>query len=130
MPPKPLADIVVTRDRKVDLSTLCSKVNPSPPAEMVAAALNISVTYARHVFKQQVGLSCSAYVKIVRLENARQLLLAGQLRVKEIMARVGYNDFSHFVRDYKRQHGERPSQTRLALDRTMNSRFGQENAVS
>jgi len=33
------------------------------------------------------------------------------LRVKEVMHKVGINDLSHFVRDYKKVFGESPSET-------------------
>ena len=40
------------------------------------------------------------------------------LRVKEVAASVGWNDVSHFVRDYKATYRQTPSQTRSLSYRT------------
>jgi transcriptional regulator GlxA family with amidase domain len=45
--------------------------------------------------------------------RAKALLEASFLEVKEVAAAVGFSDVSHFVRDYKLAHGERPSETRV-----------------
>lgn len=52
------------------------------------------------------------YVRLVRLRQARHLMLQSFLTVKEVMAQSGFSDVSHFVREYKRAYGVTPSQTR------------------
>lgn len=54
------------------------------------------------------------YVKVLRLQKAKELLENTFLSVKEVMATVGFSDLSHFVRAYKAQYAETPSQTRAA----------------
>jgi AraC-like DNA-binding protein len=50
------------------------------------------------------------YLKQVRLQNARALLLADGLRVHEAAARVGYESTSHFTRDFKGYFGSAPAE--------------------
>ena len=78
----------------------------------VAAALNLSLSGFRHLFKKEVGTAPGQYLKIARLELANELLRSSFLRVKEITSLIGANDVSHFVRNYKRFYRETPSQTR------------------
>ncbi len=66
-------------------------------------------------------MSPKHYLRLARLEQAKELLEHSFLRVKEITALVGVNDVSHFVRDYKALYGHTPSQTR----RVVHSHSGQ-----
>jgi transcriptional regulator GlxA family with amidase domain len=53
-------------------------------------------------------MSPRQFLKTVRLQAARDLLETTFLSVKEVMARAGYNDPSHFVRDFEKMFGESP----------------------
>jgi len=64
------------------------------------------------LFKTEVGLSPAQYLKKIRMEKACQLLETSFLRVKEIAAAVGYNDHTHFEREFKKAHGLTPLQHR------------------
>ena len=46
------------------------------------------------------------------MEQARELLETSYLSVKEVMARVGVADESHFVRDFKKAYGRTPARYR------------------
>jgi transcriptional regulator GlxA family with amidase domain len=85
---------------------------PGFTLEAIAATLNLSASRLRHLFKAQLDLSPRQYMKRQRLKHAKSLLESSFLTVKEIAARVGANDVSHFVRDYKAFYGETPSATR------------------
>jgi len=64
------------------------------------------------LFKTQMGISPAQYLKGLRLETARALLETTSLSVKEIRARVGLQDQSHFVRDFNSAYGVPPSRYR------------------
>lgn len=78
----------------------------------IAAGLHISSSHLRHLFKKELGIAPAHYLKALRLQAAKELLETTFLSVKEVMAAVGLTDLSHFVRDYKKHHGETPSQSR------------------
>jgi transcriptional regulator GlxA family with amidase domain len=80
----------------------------------IARGLHLSNSHFRHLFKRQVGISPSRYIKSLRLQRAKELLETTFLSVKEVMSAAGFSDFSHFVRDYQSEYGERPLQTRVS----------------
>jgi AraC-like DNA-binding protein len=106
----------------------------------IVGVLHLSPSRFRHLFKQHTGFSPAQYVKDLRLRYARELLERSNLSVKEVMAAVGLNDFSHFVRDFKAMHGVTPLQARVLRmaarvslgqqDWPTDSHFGQDNVIS
>jgi AraC-like DNA-binding protein len=55
------------------------------------------------------------YVKRLRLEKARRLLIAADTKqsVTAVAFACGFLNLGHFARDYRNQYGELPSQTLL-----------------
>ena len=75
----------------------------------LAQRVNLSPSRFRALFTAQIGLAPARYLQRLRLRRARLLVERTFLSVKEIMVLVGYNDPSHFSRDFRRQHGSPPS---------------------
>ncbi|KMK80991.1 AraC family transcriptional regulator [Pectobacterium atrosepticum ICMP 1526] len=73
----------------------------------------------RH-FLSMTGLSPVQYQKQLRLQEARQLLLAGEHRASDVAFVVGYESASQFSREYLRQFGAPPVRDvraiRMAID--------------
>jgi transcriptional regulator GlxA family with amidase domain len=82
--------------------------------EQLARSVNISPSYLTHLFRRDVGRSPAQYWRDVRLQRAHDLLQSSFLSVKQVMAAVGWNDPSHFNRDFRRKHGVCPSAVRFA----------------
>lgn len=78
-----------------------------------AQSVNLSVWRLCHIFKSNVGMPPIRYLRLLRMERAKLLLESSFLSVKEIAFRVGLNDESHFVRDFKSTYGFSPSVYRL-----------------
>ena len=78
----------------------------------LAAHVNLSPSRFRELFTRQVGIGPALYLQRLRLRRARLLIERTFLSVKEVMALVGYNDPSHFSRDFRRLHGVSPSALR------------------
>ena len=78
----------------------------------LAARVNLSASRFRDLFSGQTGLGPVEYLQRLRLRRARLLIERTFLTVKEVMALVGYNDPSHFSRDFRRFHGVAPSSLR------------------
>jgi AraC family transcriptional regulator of arabinose operon len=78
----------------------------------LAARVNLSPSRFRHLFTLQTGVGPAVYLRRVRLRRARLLIERTFLSVKEVMVLVGYNDPSHFSRDFRRFHGVSPSALR------------------
>ena len=74
----------------------------------LARAVNLSPAHLRRMFQQELGKSPSRVWRELRLDRARQLLQTSFLTVKQVMAQSGWNDPSHFCREFKRRHGYAP----------------------
>lgn len=78
-----------------------------------AQSVNLSVWRLCHIFKSDVGMPPIRYLRLLRMERAKNLLESSFLSVKEIAFQVGLNDESHFVRDFKSTYGSSPALYRL-----------------
>jgi AraC family transcriptional regulator of arabinose operon len=78
----------------------------------LAALVNLSPSRLRALFVAQTGSAPAPYLRRLRLRRARLLVERTFLSIKEIMALVGYNDPSHFARDFRREHGLAPTEVR------------------
>jgi AraC-like DNA-binding protein len=75
----------------------------------LAQSVNLSVWRLSHIFKSDVGVPPIKYLRLLRMERAKNLLESSFLSVKEIAYQVGLNDESHFVRDFKSTYGSSPA---------------------
>jgi len=82
------------------------------PLSRLAQSVNLSTTRLWYLFKAETGCPPGRYLKTLRMQDATTLLLDTFLSVKEIIARVGFSDGSHFVKDFKRIYGVTPTEYR------------------
>ena len=80
--------------------------------DQLAEFARLSRSRLHYLFRNELGMTATQYVRLRRLERARDLLNATSLSVKEIRACVGLNDRSHFAREFKKVYGVTPSQFR------------------
>lgn len=76
--------------------------------ESVAEDLGMSVSSFHQHFKAVTAMSPLQFQKRLRLQEAKRLMLAEDLDAASAGYRVGYEDASHFSRDYKRLFGQPP----------------------
>jgi AraC-like DNA-binding protein len=62
-------------------------------------------------FREQMGLSPSVYLRVVRLERARHDLVAGAGSVTDVGFRWGFTHLGRFADAYRERFGEAPSET-------------------
>jgi AraC-like DNA-binding protein len=82
------------------------------PAGRFAQSVNLSPSRLHQLFKEETGWPPARYLRLLRMRRATELLETTHLNVKEIMARVGVTDESHFIRDFKKAHGATPARYR------------------
>jgi transcriptional regulator GlxA family with amidase domain len=80
----------------------------------LADAANLSRSHFQHLFRSETGVPPAHYLRMLRLERARELLSTSLLPVKQVMASVGIFDRSHFERAFKKSYGLTPRQYRAA----------------
>lgn len=76
--------------------------------EQIARELGMSVSGFHHHFKAVTAMSPLQFQKRLRLQEARRLMLGEDLDAASAAYRVGYQDASHFNRDYKNLFGIPP----------------------
>lgn len=87
--------------------------------EELAEGVQMSPSSFYSYFKEVTGMSPIQYQKLLRLQEARRLLFAGELNAAEASYRVGYESPSHFSREYTRKFGLPPGQDLRRLRETL-----------
>lgn len=78
----------------------------------LAALENYNSAYFNDWFKQQTGYTPSHYLRMFRMEKAKELLLDTGYQIIEIAAQVGYNSHAAFTRAFKEMEGLSPAEYR------------------
>jgi len=84
------------------------RFNQAIPVRMLAEELGMSVSSFHNHFKSVTGMTPLRFQKQLQLQEARRLMLSENVDAATAGYRVGYNDPSHFSREYKRHFGESP----------------------
>lgn len=77
--------------------------------EAIARQVAMSPSHFAHRFRVVARMSPMRFVKEVRLDAARTLLLSEGARAADVALRVGYESPAHFARDFKRRFGASPA---------------------
>lgn len=77
--------------------------------ESLSSKFYLSKYYLSHKFKQFTGLSLYQFILKKRLTIARNMLMRGK-SVTETYTECGFNDYSNFLKAFKQEFGEKPSQ--------------------
>ena len=88
-------------DKIIKLEDLADITNLTPPS------------FCRF-FKQKTGKTVSQYISELRVESACRLLKNQDLTVEEVGYMVGYNNFSNFLRQFKKVRKQTPKEYRTS----------------
>jgi len=87
---------------------ICREFNQPLHVETLARGIGMSVSGFHHHFKGVTAMSPLQFQKRLRLQHARRLMLGEDLDAASAAYRVGYQDASHFNREYKSLFGAPP----------------------
>ncbi|GAB6986520.1 AraC family transcriptional regulator CmrA [Nocardioides pyridinolyticus] len=74
----------------------------------MAERVNLSPSSFSHLFREVTGRSPYQFLKEIRLDRARELLLEGRLSVTDVSRSVGYSSASHFIKEFRSRFGTTP----------------------
>lgn len=81
----------------------------------IATALGISASRLNEIFKTYTSMTPYQYYIHIKIHAAKSLLEQGDLSVKEVAYRLGFEDQYHFSRLFKKKTGIAPSQWRAFM---------------
>lgn len=81
----------------------------------LAKLFNINYSYFSTIFKEQVGVSLTQYLRKIRIEKACSMLKAGEANINLIANCVGFDDTMYFYRVFKKCKGMTPTEYRKSI---------------
>ena len=78
----------------------------------IAKKVYLSRSYISTVFKDEIGMSLTDYIREVRIERSKQLLLDNTVRIVDIAGMCGFDDQSYFTKVFHTAVGVTPKQYR------------------
>lgn len=76
--------------------------------EILAEAVGISPTYFSRVFKKEIGTSVSDFIRKLKIEYAKNLLLYSSDDMADIAFQLSFSSQSHFIQQFRQQTGMTP----------------------
>ncbi|MDF2813979.1 MAG: two-component system response regulator [Paenibacillus sp.] len=80
-----------------------------------AKLAGITPTYFSKAFKEEMGVNFTRYIAELRMQKAIDLLDNPNTKVYEVAFAVGYSDYAHFEKMFKKNYGFSPSDYRNKL---------------
>lgn len=80
----------------------------------IAELVHLNPDYLTRIFKKETGMTLKEYIIEQKIRAAQSLLKTTSLPVSFVAAKVGYSNFSHFSKAYKKVMGHTPQEERGA----------------
>ncbi len=78
----------------------------------IAKEVYLSRSYISTVFKEEMGISLTEYIRDVRIEKSKLLLLDNKVRIIDISGLCGFDDQSYFTKVFHKSVGVTPKKFR------------------
>lgn len=80
--------------------------------EECASRLHYNANYLSSVFRKETNVSFSEYLSMYRFKMAKKWLSESTIPIKDIAAKLRYNNPQNFIRSFRKQEGMTPGQYR------------------
>lgn len=80
--------------------------------EDLADVLGVSSSYLSRLFKKEVGISVSAYIRNQKIDMAKNLLRFSDYSMIDIANRLAFSSQSHFIQQFREVEGMTPKKYR------------------
>ena len=84
--------------------------------EEVAQIAGFVPSYFSRLFKEETGMTMTAYLRKLRCEQAAHLLKETDIPIAEISAYVGYPDNNYFTKAFRKEFGVTPGKWREGIE--------------
>jgi two-component system response regulator YesN len=109
------AEVVQETGEVVELikAFISSNIDQDLSRETIAGQIYLNPDHLSRLFKKETGYSISEYVLQERISLAQELLTQTNISISEIALSVGYSNFSHFTKIFKKHAGLGPMEYRM-----------------
>ena len=80
--------------------------------EMLAEKVYLSSGYLSFIFKKETGMNLNRFIRVFRMEKAKELLCNTNMKVAQISEKVGFANVSYFCRSFREYYGSSPESYR------------------
>jgi Response regulator containing CheY-like receiver domain and AraC-type DNA-binding domain len=80
--------------------------------EAIAGHVYLNPAYLSRLFRRETGMSLTDYIVERRMEKVKEALARTNVKISDIALSVGYANFSHFSKQFKRSTGLTPQEYR------------------
>ena len=80
--------------------------------EMLAEKVYLSSGYLSFIFKKETGMNLNRFIKVFRMEKAKELLCGTNMKVAQVSEKVGFANVSYFCRSFREYYGSSPESYR------------------
>lgn len=80
--------------------------------EMLAEKVYLSSGYLSFIFKKETGMNLNRYIRVFRMEKAKEFLCSTNMKVAQVSERVGFANVSYFCRSFREYYGSSPESYR------------------
>lgn len=94
---------------KESITYIKDSLNTNLSLDELALNVKLSKFHFLRSFKKQTGLTPHQYILTQRIQKAKVLALNGE-KLSEIAIAVGFNDQSHFIRNFRKIYGYSPKE--------------------
>ncbi len=78
--------------------------------DTLASEVNMSRVQLHRKMKELAGVSTGKFIRNIRMEQARRLIVEGKLNIAQVAFEVGFNDPTYFSTVFKQYFGQSPSE--------------------
>lgn len=80
--------------------------------DILAEKVFLTPRYLSSIFIQENGCGINKYIKNIRMEKAKDLLLHTNMKINDICKAVGYSNVSYFIKSFQENFGTTPDKFR------------------
>ena len=84
--------------------------------EMLAEKVYMSSGYLSFIFKKETGMNLNRYIRVFRMEKAKELLEQTMMKIVDISTACGYPNVSYFCSSFREYYGISPQKFRESGD--------------
>lgn len=108
---------VCSTDKTIEMAVKYVQDNYRNDLSMAEVANHISLNYSYFsmLFKEKTGMNFVDYLRMVRIEKAKELLQNSIYKIYEVSEMVGYNNTKHFTTTFRALTGISPKEFREKL---------------